>query len=377
MKAARPIPPLPIGLMPGDKDFRKAWEYLPYHVKKALVLELPKIPDEGAGAQVRKRIRNAVVATGVLLEHGSDAYKDKHGQVDLFTGSGASRHPPGPHAMLIATRLMGAEEKDLRTCLKRLEKVVYAYRAAGHVKLPSERVLDETIAWAFAVRVRKPRPYTGEWLLGKRVAGGKQFTWTEVEQALKTNALWPEGCDLPWYAWCWKLLAEASLTEYRNAQELDLVRLRAIALQHIYADYCLLVFGERLHWDGQKLFVALGGTPLAWDQGACLAQRADVAGAILGHYKRLDEELRNKGRLQFDGGASEAMLEDMEASLPLMGDTLREHFASPTNWSHEPGVSDLRKYNRTLLDKRLEDVRKWLVLGMVAIKVRTKGGSNQ
>jgi len=369
LKPIKPISPLPLGLAPSDKDFWAAWEYLSYDAKKALMIGLPKIPLEGVGAQVRKRVRNAVVASGVLLKHGGDAYKEKHGQVDLFTGSGSSRQPPSAHSMQIAKRLMGSEEKDLITCLKRLEKVVYAYGAAGHVRLPSDRVLDETIAWAFAVRVRKPRPFTGEWLLGKRVSGGKQFTWAEIEPAMKSHALWPEGCDVAWYGWCWKLLAEASLTDHSNAEELDLVRLRAIALQHIYADYCLLVFGERPYWDGQKLFEALGGAPLSWNEEACIRQRPDVAGAILGHYKRLDEELRNKGRLQFDGGASEAMMEDMEASLPLMGDTLYEHYSDPATWVYEPGVSDVRKHNRALYDKRMVYVRKWLVLGMVALKV--------
>ncbi|MEO8588130.1 MAG: hypothetical protein ABI432_02085 [Flavobacteriales bacterium] len=320
---------------------------------------------------MRKRIRNAVVAAGVLFRDGSTAYKDKHGQVDLFTGSAASRRPPEKHAMHIAKRLMGSDEKSLRVCLKRVEKVVYAYNAAGHARLPSDRILDDTIEWAFAVRVRKPRPYTGEWLLGKHVTSEAQLPWAAVEAGFMAGSLWPGGCDVPWYAWCWKLMAETGLTEQRSAAELDLVRLRAVALQHIYADYCIMVFNERRAWTGEKLYVALGGNRLAWEPQAFMAQRMDVAGAILGHYKRLDDELRNKGRLQLEGGASEALLEDLETSLPLMGDTLKEHFDNPATWVNKPGVSDLRKYNRARFDKKMENLRHWLVTGMVTLPVKT------
>ncbi len=367
----RTLPPSPLGLVPNDPAFTDAWDYLPVGAKKALAGWMPKIPKEGVGAQVRQRIRNGVVAAGVLFKHGSKAYENKHGQVDLFSGSGASRRPPSKHAMHIAKRLMGSDERSLRTCLERLEKVVYAYNASGHERFPSDRILDDTVEWAFAVRVRKPKPFSGAWLLGQRDAAAPTLQWEQVVEPFKRCSLWPEACDIAWYAWCWQLMTEAGLTEYRNAEERDLVRLRAVAMQHIYADYCLVVFSERSGWTGERLYVALGGQRLAWDRHAFMALRADVSGAILGHYKRLDDALRNKGRLQFEGGATDALLEDLETTLPLLGNTLKEHFKDPSTWVERPGSAQHRVLDRSPYDERRKLLATWVMGGMRALDVTT------
>lgn len=365
------LPPTAFRLMPGDDDFTAAWEYLPSDAKKALSAALPKLPTEGVGAQLRQRVRNAVVAAAVLFKHGRAAYANKHGQVDLFTGSSVSRRPPSKHAMHIAKRLMGSDEKSLRVCLKRLEKVVYAYNASGHGLFPSDRILDETVEWAFAVRVRKPKPFAGAWLLGQRDTAVPTLPWEQVVESFKRCSLWPEACDIAWYAWCWQLMTEAGLTEFRNAKEHDLVRLRAVAMQHIYADYCLIVFSERSGWTGERLYMALGGQRLAWDRHAFMTQRADVSGAILGHYKRLDHALRNKGRLQFEGGATDALLEDLETTLPLMGNTLKEHFKDPSTWVDRPGSAMRRVLYHSPFEERRKLLAAWLMGGMQALEVTT------
>ncbi|MBK9176618.1 MAG: hypothetical protein IPM46_09850 [Flavobacteriales bacterium] len=364
------LPPTPFRLLLGDDDFAEAWEYLPSDAKKALAAALPKLPSEDIGAQLRQRIRNAVVVAGVLFKYGSHAYEYKHGQVDLFTGSGASRKRPSKLAMHIAKRLMGSDEKSLRTSLKRLEQVVYAYSANGHTKLPSDRLLDDTIQWAFAIRVRKPRPFLGASLILSRRSDVPVMPWSAVERAFKACSLWPEGSDVPWYEWCWKLLTEAGLTEYRNAEERDLVRLRAVALQFIYWDYCIIVFNRMRTLTGEKLYVALGGSRLGWHRQAALAQRADVAGVILGHYKRLDDSLRRKGRLQFEGGASHALLDDLQASLPLLGDTLKAHFQNPASTATGPGTSG-GKSGPATYERKIGYLHSWVVAGMVVMPVRT------
>ncbi len=352
--------------MAADADFEAAWEYLPYDAKKALAEELPKIPADGVGAQLRQRIRNAVVAISVLLRHGSDAFKYKYGQYDLFTGSSASRRPPSKYAMHIAKRLMGSSALDLRTAMQRLEKVVYAYHAAGHKRLPSDRLLDETIAWAFAVRVRKPRPFSGAWFLGKREQVGQYVPWTEVEPVLSAHSLWPERCDLPWYAWCWRLLAEAGVLNYTTADEREIVRMKAIAVVGIYGGYCLLALDELKHIRPQELYVALDGNPLLWDRQVFLTARDEVARTILGHYKRLDAADQQRGRLQFDGAGLEALHEDLEASLPLLGDSLERHYAQPSNWKYPEGITTHRSHNQMLWEKRRARIQRWMMDGFRA-----------
>lgn len=360
-----------MGLMGHDPDFANAWEYLPADAKKALATWLPKITKSGVGEQVRQAIRNAVVAAGTLYEHGSDAYEDKHGQVNLFSGAATTRRPPSKHAIHIAERLMGADAKSLGVCLGRLEKVVYAYNTNGHKRFPTNRVLDQTIEWAFAIRIRKPKPFAGAWLISPRNTDAPTVTWDEVQGAFKACSLWPEGCDLPWYAWCWQLMTEVGLTEFRDEREHDLVRLRAVALQHIYADYCLIVFSERPNWNGEKLYIALGGPRLAWDRHAFLAQRTDVAGAILGHYKRLDNAMRNKGRLEFEGGATEAILEDLEATLPLMAPTLKDHFKDRSTWLDRPNGPDRQALDHSPYEERRKLLIAWMMRAMRALATTT------
>ncbi|MFZ1617537.1 MAG: hypothetical protein WAT41_09340 [Flavobacteriales bacterium] len=253
--------------------------------------------------------------------------------------------------------------------MKRLEQVVYAYNGAGQVRMPSERALDEAIEWAFAIRLRKPRPCSGEWLIKERQPNAPVLSWAEVEGGFMRCSFWPEGCDVPWFSWCWKLLTEAGLTEFEDPRAKDLVILRAVVLQHIYWDFCLTAFDKMRRRSGERLYIALGGNRLEWDEHASMAQRFEVAGTILGHYKRFDEDRSNRGMLQFTGGAVQALFEDLEAALPLKGDTLKEHFSDPAMWADDSKFYDMGKQSMTRFEKKMKLIEGWLILGMKPLEV--------
>lgn len=362
-RAALPIDGGPFGA--ADPHLAEAWRLLPHAAKRALGDGIPKIPSSAVGSRIRHRLQQAILTVAAMLRYGRDAVTKDRRQSDLFMQDIPPGAAPDRCTLHIAERLMGASEADLGRCMNQLERLAHAYAEGADVNVPSMGTVDTAIMRAFSIRTRKPKPWSGDWLLGEAPSSENCVPWAEVEPVFRSNCIWGCKSDLPWYRWCWQILASAGSTAYGTAADHDRVLLRAIGIWHIYVDYCALAMDKINEFEGEDLFVRFGGNLLNWEESRYHVERDLVARTILGHYARLDEQVDEYGSRAIEVEGSIAFLEDLEATLPLIGESLEEYYANSFNWRITADPTDAEAENQFYFEERYMRILGWVKDGLV------------
>lgn len=191
--------------------------------------------------------------------------------------------------------------------------------------------------------------------------------WTDLDAFMRSKMVAATPKELIWLRQCWAALDEAGMTRYASDADLAKTLLRACVLLEILDEYKSLVLDTDLEVDAmefwsllKELFVCSGHA----DPGT---ERPLVVEFIEAWYTQAPEfRLWDDGPRLAQG--SDALHRDMQRMLPLLRDTIEEHYKHPMVVPAAPPEGyedmDIDEFVELDLEVRLEKINAWVDRGM-------------
>jgi len=195
----------------------------------------------------------------------------------------------------------------------------------------------------------------------------KKVTWADIEPVLRSEAEPLNAKQLAWLKWCWVILEEFGKTSWGNEVARAAVLMRASVLVGMLAEFEFLVMDKPVAHHPEQIFQRLCDW-LECSHRAALGPEVEVVAKTLQEdYRPLNELRQRYDRSDRSSIPWYDLQEDMERTLPLLGDSIQDHYSHPMivpNSLPEDEFDDLDEYVEHLLDDRFDRIWRWFDQGM-------------
>lgn len=195
----------------------------------------------------------------------------------------------------------------------------------------------------------------------------EKIAWEQIEPVIRSVAVEASPKQLPWLRWCWVILDEFGKTSYVNETGRSQVLMRAGVLIGMLSEYEFIALDKPVSRDPEKIYKSLCDWLDCTLRVPLGPELIEVSKTIQENYRPLHELRQWYDRTDRSSIPWYDLQEDMERTLPLLGDSIQDHYRHrmirPTEFDEEQ-FEDLDEYVEYLVDERYDRIWRWFDQGM-------------